>query len=255
MTNLTKILKHTEKFVGDNSPAILTGIGVAGTVATAVLTAKAAVKAYERLQNHATYEVGSSGFKHDLKDRFKLTWTLYIPPVLTGCVTITSIILANRIGTRRAAALASAYAISERAYSEYREKIVEKLGEKKEESARAEIAQTRMDANPPKDVIITGDGEVLFLDEFGGRYFKSTMEDVKKAQNDTNYEILNFGYASMNEFYQRLGLPHTQAGEEFGWTMEDKLEIEFSTAMTPDQKPCATINFIKLPIRNYYKMG
>lgn len=254
--NIHKILKHTEKFVGDNSPAILTGLGVAGTVATAALTAKASFKAYERLQGE-TLRQNESLNLNDLtvKDRFKLVWKLYIPPVLTGCVTITSIVFANRIGTRRAATMAAAYTLSERAYSEYREKIVEKLGEKKESDAKQEIAQKRVETDPPKDVYVTGEGEVLFLDVFGGRYFKSTMEDVKKAQNDTNYEVLNFGYASLNEFYQRLGLPHTQSGEEFGWTSEDKLELEFSSALTADQKPCITFEFVKLPIRGYHKFG
>lgn len=255
--NISKILKHTEKFVGDNSPAILTGIGVAGTVATALLTAKASFKAYERLRDLERedwyLDVGP-----DKKEQFKLVWTLYIPPVLTGCVTITSIILANRIGTRRAAALASAYAISERAYSEYREKIVEKLGEKKEESARAEIAQKTVNDNPNTSVVINSESEALFYDNFSGRYFKSTMEEVKKAQNDTNYDILNTGYASLNEFYQRLGLPFTTMGEELGWNANDaadKINIEFSAVLNEHSKPVAVIDFVKVPVRTYYRMG
>lgn len=249
--NIRKFMKNSEKFLGDNSPAILTGIGIAGTVATAVLTAKATI--------HATNRVNGLALElHDLpslKETIKLTWVLYIPPVLMGCATVTSIFFANRIGTRRAAALATAYTLSERAYSEYRDKIVEKLGEKKEQEARSEIATDQIRGNPNTTVVINNDTESMFYDQFSGRYFKSTMEEVKKAQNDTNYEILNMGYASLNEFYQRIGLPYTEAGEELGWTTDDKLSLEFSAVLNELSQPVCTFNFVKKPIRNYYRMG
>ena len=56
---------------------------------------------------------------------------------------------------------------------------------------RDEIAQDRVNANPPnsREVLIAGTGEVLFFDMLTGRYFQSTMEDIKRAENKVNYRV------------------------------------------------------------------
>ena len=255
--NLTEYVKRAEKFTVDNSPLILTAIGVTGTLTTTVLVSRVSFKVgldvnaghYEPIMEGREPEV------YDFKGLVRTYWKEYIPPAGLAVITVASIICANRIGTRRAAAMAAAYTISERAFEEYREKIVEKIGDKKERDARDEIAQERVDRSPigKTEVIITGGGDVLCFDAYTGRYFYSNMETLKKAQNDVNYSILNNAYASLNDFYNNVGLANIEVGEEVGWNYSDQLELIFSTTLSDDQRPCISISFQVMPIRDYYK--
>lgn len=252
-----ELVKRGEKLTVDNSPLILTAVGVTGTLTTAYLTAKATFQAAELiLIERVEREYDVIGRPLEYREEARLVWQLYIPPAGMAIVTIGAIIGANRIGTRRAAAMAAAYTISERAFDEYKEKIVEKLGAKKERAARDEIAQDRVDRNPvgKTEVIITGGGEVLCFDAYTGRYFYSDIETLKKAQNDINYRILNDTYASLNDFYAMIGLNNVEMGEEVGWNCDKLLEINFSTTMSNDQKPCILIAFVVMPTRDYYRL-
>jgi len=239
------ILARVQKLAIDNSPQILTAIGVVGTVSTAVLAGKAGYR-YARILSEQSPWL-------DRREKLELTWKEFIPPATTGVLTVVCILGANHIGTRRAAGLAAAYSLSERAFTEYREKVIERVGVKQEQSVRDEIAQDRVSATPGSREIIISGTKVLCLDSYTGRYFESDMETLKKAQNDTNYQILNDMYATLTDFYDRIGLPKTRFSDEVGWSNSELLELEFSTALTDDQKPCLVITFKASPVRDYYQ--
>jgi hypothetical protein len=250
------LASQTQKMIADNSPAILTGIGVAGAVTTAVLTGKAAIKAERLIEAEYKAHVGDPHFTLEGKDKIKLAWQLYIPPAVTGIVTVGAIIMANQIGTRRAAAMASAYVLSEKAFSEYKEKIVEKLGENKERAVRDDLAQDRVNRNPVEErsIIMTGGGDVLCFEPFTGRYFQSDMESLKKAQNDLNYLVLNNYYASLSDFYDLIGLDHTMISDDFGWNSDEMLELKFSTVLATDGRPCLSFEYKTVPIKGYARV-
>lgn len=253
MRNITEVVRRLDKVASDNSPLILTAFGVTGVVATAYLTGKASIKAHEILKED--YNTSTVDRVITKREKFELVWKLYIPAVGVGSFTIVSIIMANRVGTRRAAAMASAFAISERAFDEYKEKVVEQVGKNKEEKIRADVQQDRVTKNPPtaENVIVTGGGAVLCKDAWSGRYFQSDMETIKKAQNDTNHELLNQGYASLSEFYNRLGLENTKESDNVGWNSDDKLEVFFTTAISDKQEPVLVMDFSVAPIRNFFR--
>jgi hypothetical protein len=251
---LMNAARKLEKLAADNSPVILTSIGVAGVVATAVFTHKAAIKARIHLQGvDPRYDPHNPNDALTPKEVMLNVWKIYIPPVSAGVLTVTSIILANQIGTRRAAAMAAAYAVSERAFSEYKEKVVEKIGERKEQTVRDEVAQDRLNKNPSSETHIfsAAGGDVLCYEPFTGRYFTSDMETMKKAQNDTNYMVLNGYYASLTDFYTHLGLDRTLMSDEVGWNSDEMLDLTFSAGMSDDGRPCLVMNYKVAPIRNY----
>src|SRR4051794_29662266 len=144
------LAKQVEKFSIDNSPAILTAFGVAGTITAAVLAGRAGFKAADILEKERYKRsmqrtgVPDSPFSFTTKEKFKATWTLYIPAAGTALLSCGAIIGANTISTKRAAAMASAYAISEKAWAEYREKVVERLGANKDREVRDSVAQDRV---------------------------------------------------------------------------------------------------------------
>ena len=257
MPALVDLAKQAEKFAVDNSPMILTGVGIAGTVTTAFFAGRGSFKAAQLIAHEQTKE-NIRGHHQPLttKDKARLTWTLYIPAVGTGILTVVAIVGANQIGTHRAAAIAAAYTISEKAFTEYKEKVVEKLGENKEREVRDEVAQDRVTRNPvsEREVIIAGGGEVLCYDAFTGRYFESDMETLKKAQNDTNYRIISDNYASLTDFYNNLGLSGTEYSDEIGWNTDKLLELEITATMSEDQRPCISISFATKPVRDYYRL-
>lgn len=239
MTHLKDILNVSRRTLRTNSPAILTGLGVSGSITTAFLAGRAGYKASQRLGEAPAYLTP--------KEKIQITWDLYIPPVVSGGVTIGCILFASRAHSRRAAAAYSLLAVSERTLEEYREKVTEVLGVNKEQAIRDDIAQDRTNKNPPT-VIIGGDSDVICHELFTGRYFKSDMESLRKAQNDINAKINQNLYVTMDEFYYILGIPGTSNSHGLGWDSDKLLELEYSTVLGPDSKPCLAFdyNYIKV---------
>ena len=253
------LVKRAEKLAVDNSPVILTAIGVTGTITTALFAGRASFKAAQIIaeeERAARESTGDEGYTCNTRRKFDLTWKLYIPAIGTGVLTVACIIAANRIGTRRAAAMAAAFSLSEKAFTEYKEKVIEKLGDADEKKVRDEIAQDRVNRNPlsSREVIITGNGDVLCHDSITGRYFQSNVESLRKAQNDINAQINHDYYASLSDFYNLIGLPDTKYSGEVGWNSDVQLELKFSTVLSEDGRPCISLEFEVYPIRDYFRV-
>jgi hypothetical protein len=247
---LTGVLRTAQKFVTDNSPGILTGLGVAGVVTTAVLTGKASVKASERiklaqdLENEETVQL--TKFQTAI-----LVWDMFLPPVVVGAATITCIISANQLGARRAAAIAAAFKITEEMAGEYRAKVVESIGTKAEEKLQTQLAADRMERTPGREVIILTGPQTIFFDAFSGRYFSSEMETIKKAINEINFQINGSFYASLSDFYDKIGLERTEISDEFGWNSDNQLEVSFTPILMSDNKVAIQMSYNKQTIRGY----
>lgn len=256
---------HKVKFlVNDHSTTILTGMGVSGTIATAVLTGRASFKAAGIIEQERQNlegvgegsENGNTFEKISPVRKVKLVWHLYIPPVGVGAITITSIVMANKVSSKQIAALTVASGISERALKEYKEKVVEKLGERQDRIIRDEVAQDRVNNNPvnSREVILAGTGEVLCYDMSSGRYFQSTVEEIKRAENKVNYELINFMSASLSSFYDEIGLAPTSFSDSVGWNMNNHIEVAFSTVMSTDGRPCIAVDFVRQPTSGYDRL-
>jgi hypothetical protein len=232
------MMNKAEKFLRQNSPTILTALGVAGTVSTAYLAAKASFKSAQDLEK-------ADPKPESTREKVELVWKNYIPAGLSGAATICCIIGASSVSSKRTAAAASAYTITERAFSEYREKVADQIGERKEQALRDEIAQDRLNADPPKssEVIITGSGNVLCCEMYTKRYFESDMETLRKAQNDINAKVLQDYYVQLSDFYYLIGLPVTDQSTKVGWDSDKLMELEFSAVVTEDGRPCLSFDY------------
>lgn len=253
MTSLVSRLRTIEKLAIDNSPVLLTAIGVAGVVGTAFLTHRAALKADKILREENRIRQNIDSRPLDRKQKVQATWTAYIPPVVSGTMTITAVVLANHIGTKRAAALAAACTISEKAYTEYRDKVVERIGEKEENQIRNGIAQDRVNQAPPRDgnVLMVSGGDHLFMEMYTGRYFRSDIETIRRAENQLNHKINTSGYATVSDFYDMIGLPHTSISDEMGWSSDKLMAVDYQAILSEDGQPCVAINFVTGPVRDY----
>lgn len=249
--NLSKIAKGIRMSISKHSPEILTGIGIAGMVITTVMAVRATPKALILIEDK---KAENDVDKLTPVETIKATWTCYIPAAITGCLSIFCLIGASSVNARRNAALATAYTLSESALKEYQGKVIETIGEKKEQSVRDAIAKDRIDKNPvsSREVIITEKGNTLCYDAISGRYFKSDIDKLKKAENELNRRMRDEMYISLNEFYYEIGLNPTKIGDDLGWNIDHGyIELNFSSQLTDDGNPCLVIDYQVTPRYEY----
>ena len=248
-----EIIKSTRKLihaVSKESPVILTVLAVGGVCATIVTTAKATTVA-ERLIFESEEEKESP---LEPKEVIKTAWKCYIPVALTAGITIVCIICAQSINSKRYAALAGLYSVSESAIKKYQDKVVETIGEKKEKVIRDDIAKEKIQENPMdgKTIYETGNGNYLFYDALSGRYFRSDIETMRRVQNDLNKDLIDDMWVSVNEMYSKIGLRPIQLGDNVGWNVDHLIDFQFSTQIAQNGEPCIVLDFYRLP-QDLYK--
>lgn len=244
------------RFMVKHSPAILSIAASVGVVGTAVSASKATLKANEVVQEMRY----TSDERPTKKDEFKATFKFYVPTAVIAALTITCIVGSNKISNKRLEALAVAYTLSESKRREYQQKMVEKLGEKKEEKIRKEILQDKVDGHPVEvddmNVILTGNGNHLCYDSWSGRYFRSSWEAVRHAENQINAQLLDEMAVSINDFYYCLGIPSVKSGDRLGWCTGtcrsvDMVKEKSMAMMAPNNEPCIVIDFEVEPMFDF----
>lgn len=243
------IFKEVSKNVSKNSPVILTSISVVGVATTAILAVKATPKAMRLIEEleEQKQELQEPVTK---KDIIKETWKCYIPAMVVGGATVACIIGSTSISTRRNAALASVYSLSEKAMKEYQAKVVETIGEKKNQEIKDKVAAEKLKRDPvgDKEIVITGNGEMLCYDALSGRYFKSDIEKIKSSINQLNRDLLSEMYLTLNDVYYTLGLAGTKLGDQMGWHVDNGLiDPRFSSQLTENGVPCLVLDFTVEP--------
>lgn len=249
-SDLAKFAKRTRAVLSKRSPEILTAIGIAGMITTAVLAVRATPKAMELIEEKKKEE-GTDELT--VLETVEAAWVPYVPAVVTGALSISCIVGASSVSAKRNAALAAAYTLSETALLEYQEKVLETVGEKKEQAIRDKVAEERVKKNPvnSSEVIVTGKGKTMFLDWLGGRHFESDIDTIKRAANEINRRImLGDMYASLNDFYYEIDLPGTGIGDTIGWNVENRVELDFSAQLENDQ-PVIVMGFLRPPIHDF----
>lgn len=243
-SNLATFFKAMQKSVSKHSPEILTGLGIAGMVTTTVLAVKATPKALKLIEAQKEEDKVE---KLSPATTIKVTWKCYVPAAVLGVTSIGCLIGASRVSLKRNAALATAYKLSETALSEYREQVVETVGEKKEQVIREKIAEKKIIENPVReiDIIQTGYGTTLCFDPMSGRHFYSDIDRIKKAENVLNKRMLHdiSGSVSLNDFYDELNLERTEMGDMIGWNTDRLIDIQISSHVTKDGKPSIVLDF------------
>lgn len=249
--NISNLTTNIGKSLKSNSPTILTALSICGVIATSYLAAKASAKSVRAIDDLEGREGTAGDRKNRIKERTQLVWKNYIPPVVSGAVTIGCILGANKSNGNKTAAAVAAYSLTENLFGEYRKKVVEELGERKEEKIRDEIAQEHVSKIPSREVVVTTvSGHVLCCELYTGRYFRSDMETLRKAQNDLNVMVNNQIYVSLDEFYDLVGLQSTSNSDQLGWNSDKLMELSFSTVIGQGGEPCLAFeyNYVK-PIR------
>ena len=233
---MNNLLRNTKIFWKRNGSTILTCAGAVGVVTTSIMAVKATPKALSLLEE-AKKEKGE---ELTTIETIRVAGPTYIPTILIGASTLACIFGANILSKRDQAALASAYALLDNSFKEYKETLKELYGEEAHQNIMDHIAIEK--ANEvgvhgsyfATTCDLTADeacGEpVLFYEEHSNRYFEATIEQVINAEYHLNRNYILRGYSYLNELYEFLGLETTDYGSVLGWTPTDEGEywIEFN---------------------------
>jgi hypothetical protein len=231
------------------------GIGIAGMVTTTIIAVKATPKAI-LLMEEKKKELEVE--KLPPVEVVKTTWKCYVPAAVTGVVSVACLISSNSVNSKRNAALATAYKLSETAFTEYRDSVIETFGEKKEKTVRDKVSEKQIQEHPVNktDIIVTGKGQTLFFDPLSHRYFYSTIESIKRVENKLNKDIITDPFDSgvtVNDFYTEIGIPTTATGDALGWNLRIGLIDIYLSYQGGDEgtefedEPCAVLNFVNPP--------
>lgn len=251
--NTPKLIGSAVSFVSRHRTEFLTGIGIIGWAATAILVATETPKAMKLIEE-----------KKKEEDKEKLTptetvataWKPYVPALVTGTIATACLVSASSESVRRATALATAYKLSETAFDEYRAKVVETFGEKKEQTVRDAIAKDKIDNNPvsKNEVIITSRGSTLCFDTLSSRYFVADIDTVKRAEIELNRRMQHDigGYVTLNDFYDEIGIAHTGVGDDLGWNSDNLIKLDISSHVAEDGRPALVIGHYVAPKYDFY---
>jgi len=245
--------KFIKPFVVKHEPEILMGMGISGLIFSTIWGIKATVKAVKAVND---YKEQKQFDKLTNKEIFKLTWRYYWPVAASITLSIPCIILGNRVSSKRYAALATAYTITESALQEYKDSAREIVGEKKVKQIQENIDNKKIEESYKggNQIILTGNGDNLFFEPLSGRYFKSNWNDIAKAANELNADALSnmSGQISLNDWFSKLGLEDTDIGDNMGWELNSNphnlIEIEISSHVTKDNIPCGSISYRNDPV-------
>jgi hypothetical protein len=253
--DIAAMLNNVKMAISKHSPEILTGIGIAGMITTTILAVRATPKALEFIEDKKAELELEPDDKLRPVEVIEATWKCYVPAVVTGVMSTVCLIGASSVNLRRNAALMTAYNLSTTALSEYREQVIETVGEKKEQYIRNKVAEEHTQKNPANNsaIIVTDKGNTRFMDDVTKRRFTSDIETIKRIVNELNRRMLHRDdYVSLNDFYYEVGLEGCEVGDELGWNVSEGLiEIDFHAVVDTDGVPCIVLDYQIAPKRGF----
>lgn len=212
---MNELLERSISFCKRNGSTILTFGATVGVIATGVTTAKAVPKALKKLDEIKQ----DKGEELTLIDEAKVIIPYYILPVSIGFGTIMCIFGVNAINKKIQANMSSMYLLLHEQFSKYRHQVIDIYGEEADQKIRDQIVRLNgefhiIDVDYP-------DQKMMFRDHFSNRYFEMYERELMDAEYHMNRNFVLRGEASLNEFYEFLGLEPTDYGETHGWTVEN----------------------------------
>lgn len=266
---LMNLIEKGMKFADEHQREIMLGSAIAGTVLTAVASWRAGIKADKILAEqrnkrtliddgimneteiHGSYdEEAYNKAKKDLTvETIKKMAPVVAPVALSVSGTIISVIGGYKVASKQIATLSALYSMAEKSLTDYQDKAKEFLGDKKAGELHDKVKEQRITDNPPTipdTVINTGKGTTMFLDDWSGRYFYSSPEEVRKSFNIINKRMMDEYYISLNELYDELGLPDIKLGDDIGFNVDDGLiDIEhlFTAALHNGDTPIISLDY------------
>lgn len=239
---VTRILSRGAVIVGKRSPEILLTSGIVTGVVAAVMGAKATLKLEEEVdtlqedRENVEKLVEAGGYDDKPKElardkayiytkSFMQVAKIYAPAVGLGVLSISCILAAHGIMRKRNAALVAAYTTLDKAFREYRQRVVEVFGEDAElaleRGAKVDREKESDDETPDTHSVTSPiNPYVRYFDEYNMNWTKNAAVNktyLISAQNYFNDRLRATGHVFLNEVLDHLGFKHSQVGALVGW--------------------------------------
>jgi hypothetical protein len=264
-----RALSVTENFTKKHGPELLTGAGIVGFGATTYLVGRAVLKSQpvigqlkDDTNRVSAKELDENYSKQDQAKEMGQLWIrrsmimakIYSPAAATGALSVVCILSAHGIMRQRQTALVAAYATLDAGFRAYRKRVEEEVGADKELDLYRGVRERRIEEENGEKVIVTGYDENTpspyskFFDESSPNWSKTPEYNLfflRSQQNHANDRLRVNGFVFLNEVYEALGLPRTQAGQVVGWkldTEEGDGHVDFGLYAIGDENNRAFVN-------------
>ena len=245
LTNIKKAASVAKLALDKRAPEILIFGGVAGMVTAAVIACKKTTKLEEVM------EVGNKEIetvkKYPTAQTYKKDLTiayakhagrvikLYSPALILGGASISAVLSGHSILRQRNLAMAAAYSALDEGFKKYRERVVDELGEEvdrkfrfggKEESV--EVIETDEETGKEKKKKVKGvtysdcSDYARFFDCGSIKWTKNAdanLFTLRQLERYANEMLQARGHVFLNEVYDMLDIPRSQAGTVVGWIL------------------------------------
>ena len=242
--------------VQKHSPEILMGVGVVGVIATTVTACRATMKLNDILdecvetrdkiksvQENPAYEdrYSDEDAQKDLTINYVQTGVkiakLYAPSVALGVLSIGCLVGSHSVMQKRNAALSAAYLTVDKSFKEYKQRVIDRVGEEVEKEIRygikaEEVVETVTDEDG-NETTVTETIKMMnpnlysdyarFFDESSPYWQKDPEYNLVflKAQQQYANDLLRAkGRLFLNDVYDMLGIEKTKAGQIVGWVYD-----------------------------------
>ena len=236
------------------SPEILIGVGVVGLGVSTVMACKATLKIDSILEekedtidyiNQAKASTNEEEYTHtDYQRDITLTYIrtgvelskAYGPAIVVGVASVGSILGAHNVMKKRNIAVAAAYKMLEKGFNDYRGRVIDELGEDKDNQFRYNSTKEKRDVveldkdgkekKVKKEFTVADPNGVSiyakFFDETSTQWTKTPEYNLiflKGQQQYLNDVLHSRGHVFLNEVYDVLGLDRSKAGAVVGWVL------------------------------------
>jgi hypothetical protein len=239
-------LLHLEKA----SPQIMFAGGVVGLTTAAVLACRATLQLSDTLAKgeelkekaEAMFAEGTNDDYDEKKYAKDLTvikvrtildiTKLYGPAVGVGVISVCLLTGSHVTLNKRNASLSAAYAATDKAFTQYRDRVKEQLGSDADRDFRygSEVVEEKVDGEDGKKKTVkhtrVAPGEpsqyARFFDELCGNWVKNPEYNaifLRAQQNYMNDLLQARGHVFLNEVYDCLGIERSGAGAIVGWVI------------------------------------
>ena len=242
--------------VEKHSPEILMGVGVVGVVATTVTACRATMKLNDILdecvetrekiksvQENPEYDdrYSDEDAQKDLTINYVQTGVkiakLYAPSVALGVLSVGCLVGSHSVMQKRNAALSAAYLTVDKSFKEYKQRVIDRVGEEVEKEIRygikaEEVVETVTDEDG-NETTVTETVKMMnpnlysdyarFFDEASPYWQKDPEYNLVflKAQQQYANDLLRAkGRLFLNDVYDMLGIEKTKAGQIVGWVYD-----------------------------------
>lgn len=155
---------------------------------------------------------------------------LYGPSVLAGGISIAALTGSHISLTRRNAALAAAYAVVQKAFEEYRERVRAEIGDDREAMIyRGFVEEEFVNEDGKKEtVLVVPEGQsspyARMFDESNRNFQKDFGLNrlfIQSQETFANQKLKAKGHVFLNEIYDALGFERAPEAQMVGWVWKD----------------------------------